>query len=154
MPKILENLGKNGAQCLQTNAGHTKKGLRDLCGRKFVGEVAQKLFGQKSLAPQSLPATPDSAFSCSKMYTSEWLKMQLAVWTEKIKSRHARGDQHVSCVGGTLALGLDQVCTTFSYCRPHYFYSYEVRPPMSSSYIYEIVPTNTEHIQTNCVINL
>ena len=87
-------------------------------------------------------------------YTSEWLKMQLAVWTEKIKSRHARGDQHVSCVGGTLALGLDQVCTTFSYCRPHYFYSYEVRPPMSSSYIYEIVPTNTEHIQTNCVINL
>jgi len=87
-------------------------------------------------------------------YTSEWLKMQLAVWTEKIKSRHACGDQHVSCVGGTLALGLDQVCTTFCYCRPHYFYSYEVRPPMSSSYIYEIVPTNTEHIQTNCVINL
>jgi len=26
----------------------------------------------------------------------------------------------------------------FCYCRPHYFYLYEVRPPMSSSYIYEI----------------
>ena len=33
---------------------------------------------------------------------------------------------------------LDQGCTTFCYCRPHYFYLYEVRPPMSSSYIYEI----------------
>jgi len=21
-------------------------------------------------------------------------------------------------------------CTTFCYCRPHYFYLYEVRPPM------------------------
>jgi len=25
---------------------HTKKGLHDLCGRKFVGKVAQKRFGQ------------------------------------------------------------------------------------------------------------
>ena len=35
---------------------------------------------------------------------------------------------------------LDQVCTTFFYCRPHYFYLYEVglRPPLNSSYIYEI----------------
>jgi len=35
---------------------------------------------------------------------------------------------------------LDRGCTTFSYCRPHYFYLYEVglRPPMNSSYIYEI----------------
>jgi len=23
-----------------------------------------------------------------------------------------------------------QGCTTFCYCRPHYFYLYEVRPPM------------------------
>jgi len=29
-------------------------------------------------------------------------------------------------------------CTTFCYCRPHYFNLYEVRPPRSSSYIYEI----------------
>jgi len=29
-----------------------------------------------------------------------------------------------------------QGCTTFSYCRRHYFYSYVVRPPMSSSYMY------------------
>jgi len=35
-------------------------------------------------------------------------------------------------------LELEQECTTFCYCRPHYFYLYEVRPPMSSSYIYEI----------------
>ena len=32
----------------------------------------------------------------------------------------------------------DQGCTTFCYCWPHYFYLYEVRLPMSSSYIYEI----------------
>jgi len=32
---------------------------------------------------------------------------------------------------------LHQGFTTFCYCRPHYFYLYEVRPPMSSSYIYE-----------------
>jgi len=25
---------------------------------------------------------------------------------------------------------LDQGCTTFCYCRPHYSYLYEVRPPM------------------------
>jgi len=35
-------------------------------------------------------------------------------------------------------LPLHQGFTTFCYCRPHYFYLYEVRPPMSSSYIYEI----------------
>jgi len=35
-------------------------------------------------------------------------------------------------------LPLHQGCTTFCYCRPHYFYLYEVLPPMSSSYIYEI----------------
>jgi len=33
---------------------------------------------------------------------------------------------------------LEQVCTTFCYCRPHYLYFYEVRPPMNPSYIYEI----------------
>jgi len=33
---------------------------------------------------------------------------------------------------------LEQGCTTFYYCRPHYFYLYEVRPPRSSCYIYEI----------------
>jgi len=46
----------------------SKKGLHDLCGRKFVGKVAQKLFGQiwRNLGknpshPQSLPApTPMS----------------------------------------------------------------------------------------------
>jgi len=27
-------------------------------------------------------------------------------------------------------VALDQGCTTFCYCRPHYFYLYEVRPPM------------------------
>jgi len=31
-----------------------------------------------------------------------------------------------------------RVVQPFCYCRPHYFYLYEVRPPMSSSYIYEI----------------
>jgi len=48
--------------------GHTKKGLDDLCGRKFVGKIAQKLFGQvweiqaKILRiPKNLPApTPAS----------------------------------------------------------------------------------------------
>jgi len=25
---------------------------------------------------------------------------------------------------------LSQGCTTFCYCRPHYFYLYAVRPPM------------------------
>jgi len=25
---------------------------------------------------------------------------------------------------------LTQGCTTFCYCRPHYLYLYEVRPPM------------------------
>jgi len=35
-------------------------------------------------------------------------------------------------------LPLHQGCTTFCYCRPHYFYLYEVRPLMSSSYISEI----------------
>jgi len=37
-----------------------------------------------------------------------------------------------------LVVTLGQGCTTFCYCRQHYFYLYEVRPPMSSSYIYEI----------------
>jgi len=31
---------------------------------------------------------------------------------------------------------LQQGCTTFCYCRPHYIYLFEVRPPMSSSYIH------------------
>jgi len=35
-------------------------------------------------------------------------------------------------------LPLHQGCTTFCYWQQHYFYLYEVRPPMSSSYIYEI----------------
>ena len=35
-------------------------------------------------------------------------------------------------------LHLSQMCTTFCYCRPYYFYLYEVRPPMSSSRNYEI----------------
>jgi len=35
-------------------------------------------------------------------------------------------------------LPLHQGFTTCCYCRPHYFYLYEVRRPMSSSYIYEI----------------
>jgi len=33
---------------------------------------------------------------------------------------------------------LKQWCATFFYCRPCYFYLYEVRPPVSSNYIYEI----------------
>jgi len=41
-------------------------------------------------------------------------------------------------VGWNGELPLHQGFTTFCYCRPHYFYLYEVRPPMSSSYIYEI----------------
>jgi len=41
--------------------------------------------------------------------------------------------------------GLRQACRTFCYCRPHYFYLYEVRPPMSSSYIYEILPSANQH---------
>ena len=36
---------------------------------------------------------------------------------------------------------LKQGCTTFCYSRLHYFYLYEVRPPMSSSYIFEILPS-------------
>jgi len=35
-------------------------------------------------------------------------------------------------------VSLGQGCITSTYCRPHYFYLYEVQPPMSSSYIYEI----------------
>jgi len=35
-------------------------------------------------------------------------------------------------------IAFSQGCTTFSYCRPHYFYLYEVQPPMSSSYINEM----------------
>jgi len=38
-----------------------------------------------------------------------------------------------------------QGCTTFCYCRPHYFYLYDVRPPVSSSYIYEILPSANQH---------
>jgi len=34
------------------------------------------------------------------------------------------------------SLSLNQGCTAFCYYRLHYFYLYEVRPPMSSSYIY------------------
>jgi len=54
---------KNGAQSLQANTwssffgGHTKKGLHDLCGSKFVGKSRTKTFrtslgkfGQKSFA--------------------------------------------------------------------------------------------------------
>jgi len=41
-------------------------------------------------------------------------------------------------VGWNGDLPLHQGFTTFCYCRPHYFYLYEKRPPMSSSYIYEI----------------
>jgi len=37
--------------------------------------------------------------------------------------------------------GLVQGSTTFCYCLSHYFYLYEVRPPMSLSYIYEIPPS-------------
>jgi len=33
---------------------------------------------------------------------------------------------------------LNQGCRTFCYCRPHYFYLYEVQPPVSLSYIYQI----------------
>ena len=47
---------------------------------------------------------------------------------------------------------LCQGCTTFCYCRPHYFYLYEVRPPMSSSYIYEILPSANQH-RTHSNIN-
>jgi len=32
--------------------------------------------------------------------------------------------------GGTNSHFLNQGCTTFCYWRPHYFYLYEVRPPM------------------------
>jgi len=41
-------------------------------------------------------------------------------------------------VAAAVVIILNQWCTTFCYCRLHYFYLYEVRPPMSSSYIYEI----------------
>ena len=61
---------KNDAHRLQKNTWspflevRPKKGLHDLCGRKSVGEVAQKLFGQKFgeirvkilRTPKNLPA--------------------------------------------------------------------------------------------------
>jgi len=37
-----------------------------------------------------------------------------------------------------LLIVLNQGCRAFCCCRLHYFYLYEVRPPRSSSYIYEI----------------
>jgi len=54
---------------------------------------------------------------------------------------------------------LEQGCTAFCYCRPHYFYLYEVRPPMSSSYIYEIRLIKIGYCQvstepTHCVATL
>jgi len=45
---------------------------------------------------------------------------------------------------------LDQGCTTFCYCRPHCFYLNEVRPPMSSSYIYEVLPVPTSVANCSC----
>ena len=36
---------------------------------------------------------------------------------------------------------------SFCYCWPHYFYLYEVRPPMSSSYIYEILTAKCQPTQ-------
>jgi len=40
---------------------------------------------------------------------------------------------------------LKQRCTTFCYCRPHYFFLYEVRLPMCWNYIYEILPSANQH---------
>ena len=72
------------------------------------------------------------------------------------QNRHCLTEIRVSWNG---KLALHQGCTTFCYCRPHYFYLYEVRPPMSLSYIYEIrliffsrttseVSSNVEHETT------
>jgi len=67
--KIPKYLVKTGAQCLQKPnedlflfwGGHTKKGLHDLCDRKFVGRSRTKSFraslgkfGQKSFAPPKI----------------------------------------------------------------------------------------------------
>ena len=40
----------------------------------------------------------------------------------------------LTCAPATTGTG----CTTFCYCRAHYFYLYEVQPPMSWSLVYEI----------------
>jgi len=48
---------------------------------------------------------------------------------------------------------IDQGCTTFCYCRPHCFYLYEVRPPLSSSYTY-LKQNKCEHsIQTKITVS-
>ena len=44
---------------------------------------------------------------------------------------------------------LEQGCTASCYCRPHYFYLYEVRPPMSLRYIYEIRLNKEEFYPVN-----
>jgi len=88
--KTSENLGKNGDQHLQKNAwrpfcrGHTKKDLRDLCGRKFAGESRTKKsfwtslgkFGQIYFAPQKYFPAPISR-------TSESGKESLDPWILK-----------------------------------------------------------------------
>jgi len=54
-------------------------------------------------------------------------------WKQPIRIAIRHAGKHVNA-----HYPLDQGCTTFCYCRPHYFYLYEVRLPMSSSYIYEL----------------
>ena len=51
-----------------------------------------------------------------------------------------------------VSIPLNQGCTTFCYCQPYNFHLYEVQPPVSLCYIYEILPSANQHT-THSIIN-
>jgi len=93
------NPGKNGAQrLLKKHMGrpffgiHTKKGIRDLCGRKFVGKVAQKFFRQFGKIRAKILRTPKNLPTATSMTQSAVIEnvMKFVLTARRASQAHIR----------------------------------------------------------------